>query len=192
MTPIAFDSFDASLGRLTGATLAFDYKAIYELAVSVRQAPAEGPFGQILTYGLGVAMAAGDRFFGLSSGEPGSVACIVPSGTTSCLAAGRFEEVISGRIDVLDLANDASPIIDLNEAQSFTGFFSHDGVAGARPLFSAASSINWTGELTLTYTYEEQVPIVPEPSSWAMMLAGFGLIGMAVRRGRRRFVFSAG
>ena len=26
---------------------------------------------------------------------------------------------------------------------------------------------------------------VPEPSTWAMMLLGFGAVGMALRRGRR-------
>jgi hypothetical protein len=30
-----------------------------------------------------------------------------------------------------------------------------------------------------------RTPPVPEPATWAMMLVGFGGIGMAMRRGRR-------
>lgn len=29
-----------------------------------------------------------------------------------------------------------------------------------------------------------QVPAIPEPTSWALLIAGFGLVGAAVRRGR--------
>jgi hypothetical protein len=32
---------------------------------------------------------------------------------------------------------------------------------------------------------------VPEPSTWAMMLLGFGAVGMAVRRNRRRALEAA-
>lgn len=31
-----------------------------------------------------------------------------------------------------------------------------------------------------------QVPAIPEPASWAMLIAGFGLVGTAMRRGRQR------
>lgn len=36
--------------------------------------------------------------------------------------------------------------------------------------------------------YEPAAPAVPEPASWALMIAGFGLIGTALRRRHRRFV----
>jgi hypothetical protein len=35
---------------------------------------------------------------------------------------------------------------------------------------------------TANYRFNFLVGSVPEPSTWAMMLAGFGLIGMAMRR----------
>lgn len=36
--------------------------------------------------------------------------------------------------------------------------------------------------ITTTYNY---VPAVPEPSTWAMLIAGFGMVGAAVRRARK-------
>ena len=35
---------------------------------------------------------------------------------------------------------------------------------------------------TITYNFETRDGPVPEPASWAMMLAGFGAIGAAMRR----------
>ena len=35
---------------------------------------------------------------------------------------------------------------------------------------------------TLTYIYDDVPPAVPEPATWAMMIAGFGLVGGAMRR----------
>ena len=46
----------------------------------------------------------------------------------------------------------------------------------AAPVFSAGTYVESTGTLTLT--------AVPEPSTWAMMLVGFGLVAAAAR-GRR-------
>lgn len=41
------------------------------------------------------------------------------------------------------------------------------------------------GYATVTYTYHEAPPSVPEPASWAMMLVGFGALGGVLRRNRR-------
>lgn len=40
-----------------------------------------------------------------------------------------------------------------------------------------------------TGTVVEQLGVVPEPASWALMIAGFGLVGATVRR---RHVMTAG
>lgn len=47
----------------------------------------------------------------------------------------------------------------------------------------------WSGTLTITYTPQTQPPAIPEPATWAMMIAGFGLVGTGLRR--RRAVTSA-
>ena len=52
-------------------------------------------------------------------------------------------------------------------------------------------SFQWVGEgLGIDLPPEEPTDDVPEPASWAMMLAGFGLVGSAMRR--RRTVVSFG
>lgn len=53
----------------------------------------------------------------------------------------------------------------------------------------------WSGALAIDYTPglidPGSGPAVPEPASWALMVAGFGLIGAATRRRRGRSVASA-
>lgn len=44
-----------------------------------------------------------------------------------------------------------------------------------------APDSSWTGG-TLTFTYDEVAAAVPETSTWIMMLAGFGMIGLAARK----------
>ncbi|MGL4541597.1 MAG: PEPxxWA-CTERM sorting domain-containing protein, partial [Polymorphobacter sp.] len=77
--------------------------------------------------------------------------------------------------------------IDLNAPYAQT-FDPNDGVNGTF-LYYAADNSNYsfaalTGE-TLTISLAGGVP---EPASWAMMIAGFGLVGTALRRQQGRFV----
>ena len=41
---------------------------------------------------------------------------------------------------------------------------------------------NATMNYSVTYVYDESAPAVPEPATWAMVLAGFGVVGGAMRR----------
>ena len=40
----------------------------------------------------------------------------------------------------------------------------------------------WNGTLTITYEPTSIPGGVPEPATWGLMIAGFGLVGMAARR----------
>jgi hypothetical protein len=53
---------------------------------------------------------------------------------------------------------------------------------------SMAAGRNFGGTDTLTLAVNAQVAAVPEPGEWAMMLAGFGLIGLMANRKRRRSI----
>ncbi len=64
-----------------------------------------------------------------------------------------------------------------------TGIF-----AGATGAFDSMGTLSFlTGKPTAFQTFEGTLNLaVPEPGTWAMMLAGFGLMGAALRSGRRR------
>jgi len=61
--------------------------------------------------------------------------------------------------------------------------------AGSWANYSGDFKIDWLGTKNGGYNLVSQVitshTSVPEPATWAMMLLGFGGIGMAMRRGRR-------
>ncbi len=75
---------------------------------------------------------------------------------------------------------------------SLTIFGRTDG-AGARDLynvtiFGASNTVLYSGQYDArngahpTLSFDAPAPGVPEPQSWALMIAGFGLVGAAMRR----------
>ncbi|GGB15248.1 hypothetical protein GCM10011380_00850 [Sphingomonas metalli] len=53
-------------------------------------------------------------------------------------------------------------------------------------LFSTTGSV----PISFSNVSSRNTPLVPEPSTWALMLAGFGLTGYALRRRRARVAFA--
>lgn len=49
--------------------------------------------------------------------------------------------------------------------------------------FAGATDGFWTSG-TLSFQYEPAQAVIPEPATWGMMIAGFGLVGFAARRRR--------
>nr|WP_277754200.1 PEPxxWA-CTERM sorting domain-containing protein [Porphyrobacter sp. GA68] len=69
-----------------------------------------------------------------------------------------------------------------------TGFF-----AGATGSFASSGTLSFLGgRPTVSQAFQGtlNIPAVPEPSTWAMLVAGFGAIGAAMR-GRRRLPATA-
>ena len=74
--------------------------------------------------------------------------------------------------------------------------------SGGQPLFNVADQYNalnngapYAGYPTAGYWTAHILiidPIVPEPATWAMMVGGFGMVGGAMRAGRRRLTVSFG
>lgn len=60
-------------------------------------------------------------------------------------------------------------------------------VSGGGGNQSTSTTINDNGELTVVYISTD-VATIPEPQSWALLIAGFGLVGAALRRQRRAVV----
>lgn len=109
--------------------------------------------------------------------------CCSPSGVNAGIALdfGSVPTSLSGRLDFS---------FDLNQASSFTsGFLAGSGgtAAAARARFLAAldNETAYFNLHTLNFRPGEirgQIAAVPEPASWAMLIAGFGLVGAALRR----------
>ena len=66
------------------------------------------------------------------------------------------------------------PVID--NKRDCTGFFSYDGTHPTAPVHTA---------LAIAIARQAGVAAIPEPQSWALMIAGFALAGAATRRIRR-------
>lgn len=62
-----------------------------------------------------------------------------------------------------------------NPLSSF--FFSTDG---GRVSYNGGTSTSAT--YSISYNFDDTVAVIPEPSTWALMLAGFGMVGYAMRR----------
>ena len=58
--------------------------------------------------------------------------------------------------------------------------FNFFGVVGA----TGPVVVNWNGGLGIIDNFSVGTAVVPEPSSWAMLIAGFGLVGAVARRRR--------
>jgi hypothetical protein len=89
---------------------------------------------------------------------------------TSDLAAGSFASGVVNMASTLAAG-------DYSGLWTFTVADSASGIGAGR---------NFSGTDTLTLAVNAHVAAVPEPGEWAMMLAGFGLIGFIANRKRRR------
>jgi hypothetical protein len=89
-------------------------------------------------------------------------ACAGPSGNNTCDAANGQADLFSGTFN-LGFAANTSSITLANFVDRYASLTQLNGISG------------------------EGTPVggVPEPATWAMMLLGFGGIGMAMRRSRR-------
>ncbi len=104
--------------------------------------------------------------------------------------AGSF----GGMAGTADISFGTNLLADLNIQSSNLGFTQLTGAGDlfsgdpANPIFNTGTfslSGGFTaGAATLTIT-RAAVAAVPEPATWAMMLIGFGAMGMSLRRRRR-------
>jgi hypothetical protein len=107
--------------------------------------------------------------------------CTVTPGAPSCGFAGNF----------LSQLHNNKVRVDFTAPQSFDHCFPFNGVfnvdcAAFFTLYGAGFYIaaEGPGDITLTISDTRIPGAIPEPASWAMLIAGFGLTGAALRRRR--------
>lgn len=180
----------------SGGALAVDYNEAVDGDLS-----GNGLLPTVLALGAGSNLVVGN--FG-GSPLPGVqdldyLSVIVPTGyvlnklmLTSLVAGGAnsFLGVQSGpQVTMPPTSFDPSPLLGYNHIftnQEGTNLLPSLGISGG---LAAGSYTFWINETDTTqpwsYGFDFQVAAVPEPETYAMLLAGLGLLGAFVRKRRR-------
>lgn len=162
-----------------GSTLNYQY--YYPTNSSPFATPSNGPI--LVGSGIEIADVSGGGWASLNvSGA--NIFVNYYAGPTSWTAALFNGWVLSDQSN--NLANISG--VTVNSATNMAGFSS------SNILFTADTiSVNWQGLsfdagtiVSLDVAFESAVSAVPEPSTWAMMLVGFGFVGCGMRAAKRR------
>lgn len=124
--------------------------------------------------------------FVFPTGTPNVTATI--SGTQIVLtfdAAGSYNPASFSGIRLTDLTKSDITGFSLASISGITGFDSSDLLFTSNSLSLNLQGIDVSGS-TATIIANISSGAVPEPASWAMMVAGFGLVGAGVRASRKR------
>jgi len=193
-TSIALTQFDASLGTLRSVTL--DLYATLDSTVKL-----ESTNRSAITPVTGKVTSVVSLIDGANNTLATTTAVISTSFTGTTVYDGVLDFLgTSGRTQALEAtASNSLSFTDAQHLALFTG-------TGTLPLtYKVASSnlfggsnvrgqsVNTTvgGYARVTYTYDKpelilQPTMVPEPGTWALMLAGVGMVGMLASRRRAR------
>jgi hypothetical protein len=109
--------------------------------------------------------------------------------TSTAFGTNTFTSVASGSLSVLPLFmqfNLSSPLRQLNII--FTPTLSATGGTIAAGSYEAQGNLGNFRALSGTVTASPAAAAVPEPATWAMMLLGFGAIGVGMRSRTRQTV----
>lgn len=200
---LTFDRFNPTLGNLTGVTITFT--TVYGATATVNATnnnldqvtfSANATIAHSLT-GIGLIMpqSAPSQTFSASCAAtatenpfddptPGSCTDSQPNGTTFInttgigLAPGADFRGPPGSTFILtaELSAALAPDVDPDNSTNINSFADNS-------TFGGTLTGNWTGSVSLFYTYEPFATAVPEPLSLYLLLAGLG--GIALWRRRR-------
>lgn len=91
-------------------------------------------------------------------------------------AAGSFSTSVPP--DVVTISSDIFDIAHFTEGNFALGLS-----AMSAPFIGNENGVS-SGNVTGTFALATDTPVVPEPATWGMMIAGFGMVGFAARRRR--------
>lgn len=149
--------------------------------------------GGTVAGGIGIAPVTSGTFSFVSATPvtfAGSTGTNFLSGTFN---GGAFTALIGG--STASYGN-STPPNTVNFTSSFLDFTESTerglvfGISGINPLISAASfgagPANFAGTIVGSFSADvfagNELPVVPEPATWALMIGGFGMVGGAMRR----------
>ncbi len=174
---IAFSQFDASLGTLVGITLSFEASSSTTINFANNT-----PSTRNWTITPGSSIAVSGNGFALSDAEngPATAFSLAPRFAPSKPRLGSAT-FVGSYADSDSLATGFLPYVGTGTISFAVARLANFAVVGG----GGASTIGATpigGTATLSYSYDVPIDSVPEPASWAMLIAGFGLVGAAARR----------
>jgi len=173
---INFDQFDPTLGSLQSVMLSF---SSWLNATGTATNNSNAVHSYTLTKGASASLAGNGFSFTetLASGT-------VNLGTIGKKTTITLAPITGSASDSATLLSGFAPFLGTGDV-SFA-YASTNGFSLSNPsMLSLLASIG--GSATITYNYELPSPPtggVPEPASWALMLMGFGAMGVAMRRHR--------
>lgn len=177
-----FNFFNPTLGTLTGVTVTHS-------ATAITSGSADQNAAQAQTFRLGVA---GNVLISAASGVPASLA-----GSDLNLAFNftqSYAGILPGNSVVFGGFTDAKSSSFTALSSQFSEFTGPgtfgfnletlfgNSVLGGGGNINTSFSTSALGQVDVVYTYDAVAAGVPEPSSWAMMIVGFGLAGVAMRK----------
>lgn len=182
----SFAAFDSNLGTLTGIEFSYYFETHFGYSVTNNGTTAINP----------VNLSAQEGYFSFGFVTTSGMPLIARSGSITggnslFLAPGETKSDSGMSLPASAKGTESVPLPDfllsmvaggLNANYEITTPYLAVGARGARGLSFDATSQDLQASMSLSYIYEAAP--VPEPESYAMFLAGLGLIGaMARRRG---------
>jgi hypothetical protein len=176
---VSFAQFDPSLGTLLGVSLSF--AATSNTTVNIANNSTQT---RVWTITPGSTASLSGNGFNLTDTVSGGLNTITllprfgPGNprTASLAFAGSYADADS-------LTTGFAPYLGLGTVNFTFAALNQWAVAGSGGGFNFNPD-SYTGGATLQYNYEQPSGIVPEPATWALLIAGFGMVGVSVRRRR--------
>lgn len=176
---INFNQFDTSLGTLESVTLSFASTLIASLSIT---SGSNGAHSGTITTG-GTADIVGNGFHFTDLLASGSTGYDIPKNSKGLTF--NLDPISDAGSDSATLSSGLAAFLGTGNVSFTFSSTSLFALSGAQTdTFTGTPSIG--AAATLTYNYDlappPPPPSVPEPTSWLMMLAGFGALGMVMRR----------
>jgi hypothetical protein len=158
--------------------------------------PAIGP-GAVLTNVAGQVSGVGGQFSPVALLTPLTFATVTATNATPVSFTSAFGN-FAGMVSNLTSVPAPNAVVSFNSLGTFTPGGTLSGFAAGPALLTVSFTQTFqqgpnagafsTQSPTISGSFTLSSAAVPEPASWAMLIAGFGLVGVAARRRQRTVV----